>query len=96
VQSRPEQEAVPQGEVIIDRRKFQSQVQDIGTCPSCGSANYFKVSGSKPRCYECGYPVRHTTSGMTATSDGTPARPARQVSTANNYNPQNTVAGRLS
>jgi hypothetical protein len=86
-------EAVP-GEVLIDRRKFQSQVQDIGECPSCGSSNYFKVTGSKPRCYECGYPVMQSTSGMSATSDGSPPRQARQVSKGSNYHPQEII-GRL-
>jgi hypothetical protein len=91
----PEPESsIKPGEVIIDRRKFQSQVQDIGECPSCGSSNYFKVTGSKPRCYECGYPVMQSTSGMSATSDGSPPRQARQVSKGSNYHPQEII-GRL-
>lgn len=59
-------------------------------CPECDSGNYFRPQGHPdvaPRCYECGYPVRHTTSGVVATGTDKAAVPARQVSTANNYHP---------
>lgn len=42
------------------------------------------------QCYECGYNPRfaHSTAGAGMPTDAAaPARPARQVSTSNNYNP---------
>lgn len=69
--------------------------QDL--CPSCGSGNYFKSpdprSNSGHRCFECGYPVVHQTSNLPSVpaGEGGPVKAARQVSTANNYNPQMVV-----
>jgi hypothetical protein len=66
--------------------------QDL--CPACGSGNYFKSpdprSNSGHRCFECGYPVVHQTSNMPSvpSPEGQAVKAARQVSTANNYNPQ--------
>lgn len=66
-------------------------------CPGCGSDNYveFKWSNSTGyRCYDCGYPLEQSTSGLRGTQpDGKPATPARQVSTEG-YQPQN-IQGRI-
>ena len=53
-------------------------------CPECGSGNYGSVQGATPRCYECGYPLRQSGSGLgkgiiTPGSSGGPATPAKQV-----------------
>lgn len=64
-------------------------------CPGCGSGNYGSVTPeSKARCYDCGYPVVQSGSGVgTGVSQpgGGPATPARQISTANNFNPQGII-----
>jgi hypothetical protein len=70
------------------------------TCPECGSGNIFSPEGMPnymTQCYECGYNPRfmHSTAGAGIPGDkSSPARPARQVSTANNFNPQ-TIVGRV-
>ena len=72
-----------------------------GKCPECRSGNYLPSDrSSRARCYDCGYPITQTSSGI-----NTLVRPAgevvetlseatRQVSTANNYRP-NEIVGRL-
>lgn len=66
-------------------------------CPGCGSGNYGRSNmapEAKARCYDCGYPVVQSGSGVgTGISQpgGGPATPARQISTANNYNPQGII-----
>lgn len=49
-------------------------------CPECGGGNYFTPMNNQrhgPRCYECGYPKLHSTSGVMASNDGD-VRAARQ------------------
>lgn len=66
-------------------------------CPSCGSGNYGSADPAvKARCYDCGYPVVQSGSGLgTGVQGGQaasgPATPARQINTANNYNPQGII-----
>jgi hypothetical protein len=66
-------------------------------CPSCGSGNYGASAlapEAKARCYDCGYPVVQSGSGMGTgiqSSGGGPAVPARQSTTANNFNPQGII-----
>lgn len=63
-------------------------------CPHCASGNYFRPSPeTKARCYACGYPVLHSTSGMSAT-DRTAATPTRQVNKMGGFNPR-TIVGRV-
>lgn len=63
-------------------------------CPHCASGNYFRPSPeTKARCYECGYPVLHSTSGMTST-DRSAATPTRQVNKEGGFNPT-TIVGRV-
>ena len=68
-------------------------------CPGCGSDNIFKPVGMPnmmEQCYNCGWNPRfgHSTAGagLPAGEATGPATPARQVSTANNFNPQTIVA----
>lgn len=64
-------------------------------CPHCNSGNYFRANAeTKTRCYTCGYPVLHTTSGMSAT-DNTGATPTRQVNKEGGFRPQQII-GRVS
>lgn len=71
--------------------------KNFSTCPSCGSGNYMKLhpanANSPYRCFDCGYPVEQSSSGLVGNSEG-PATPAQQVSTANNFNP-NVIIGHI-
>ena len=66
-------------------------------CPGCGSGNYGRsqmAPEAKARCYDCGYPVVQSGSGVGTgiqQPGGGPATPARQISTANNWNPQGII-----
>jgi hypothetical protein len=66
-------------------------------CPGCGSGNYGSSAlapEAKARCYDCGYPVVQSGSGMGTgiqSAGGGPATPARQSTTANNFNPQGII-----
>lgn len=60
-----------------------------GRCPECGSGDYRRASPeTRAYCYTCGYPIRHTTSGMAAT--GKSSTPARQVPTSG-YQPKKVI-----
>lgn len=67
-------------------------------CPECGSDYIFKPHGNPnamQQCYNCGWNPRfaHSTAGGGLPSDAsTPTQPSRQVSTANNFNPQTIIA----
>lgn len=68
-----------------------------GGCPNCGSGNYTASPADpniRPRCYDCGFPVLHSTSGVVTTQGTDKTAPSRQVSTRNNFNPQQIV-GRI-
>lgn len=63
---------------------------ETGRCPACDSPNWFTgaVVGQSPRphCYDCGYPMVQTGSGMGAlghVANAGPVRPATQVQTPN-------------
>lgn len=65
----------------------QQMTPQASRCPGCGSGNYGGASGYKPRCYDCGYPVQQSGSGLgrgIVSQGGTaagPATPAKQVAT---------------
>jgi hypothetical protein len=67
-------------------------------CPGCGSGNYTGGGENKPRCYDCGYPIQQSGSGigkgiMGGPQASGPAQPARQVATGG-FNPQ-TIIGHI-
>lgn len=100
VQTVPQEPSQGQPETDMVKTLQAQQKQDqMDRCPGCGSGNYAAPPGSRTygaRCFDCGYPVQQSTSGMSNTaSDGGPSTPARQVSTANNYNPQDVRAGNV-
>jgi len=79
----------PQGQ----QRLPQSAVA-ASRCPGCGSGNYGSADpNTKARCYDCGYPIQQSGSGLgtgiTGNQASGPAQPARQVSKSSNWNPQN-------
>jgi len=62
------------------------QQQLAPVCPSCRSGNYGGPAGYKPRCYDCGYPIEQSGSGLGKGITGGPqasgpATPAKQVAT---------------
>lgn len=64
-------------------------------CPACWSGNYMPVMGAaveSSKCFDCGYPVVQSTSGIGVQSaPGQTAQPSRQISgsggLSNNFNP---------
>lgn len=77
-----------------------------GVCPECQGGNYGptgKVTGQNGtvvayRCFDCGYPVNHSTRGLGGLSRGQADGAARQIATGglvNNYQPQNPIAGAI-
>ena len=74
--------------------RAQSQVLH-DRCPECGSGNYFAPDrNASHRCFDCGYPLRQSGSGISGVKGEGPVTAAKQVSTANNFNPQGIV-GRI-
>lgn len=49
------------------------------TCPGCGSGHYMAPPNAPqhPRCFDCGYPKLHSTSGLIAGPSDGPPTPAR-------------------
>ena len=79
----PTQQATPQAE----------------RCPGCGSGNYGGASPeARKRCYDCGYPITQSGSGMGkgitgGQSSGGPAQPAKQIQSGG-FNPT-TIIGHI-
>jgi len=94
---------VPEGNVTATPVQYDSNQDQLvtkaqsarleDTCPGCYSGNYFAPTGTQmKRCYDCGYPILQAGSGAGMPSGaGQAATPARQVSTANNFNPTTIV-----
>lgn len=89
-----------EGEMLDPKRflKAEHRRDNKGDCPACGSGNYHQPKGMPnaiTQCYNCGYNPRFGeqsgTAGIPDSNTG-PAQPARQLSTANNFNPQTIVA----
>lgn len=82
----------PQAPQEASQRLPQS-AKTASSCPGCGSGNYGQVtSETKARCYDCGYPVVQAGSGVSGIGNSSgPTMPARQSTTANNFNPQGII-----
>jgi hypothetical protein len=83
-----------------------THLRTAGTCPDCGSGNLAptgKVTTrhgqvESTRCFDCGWPVAHSTKGMGGLASGAADGAARQIATGgltNNFQPQNTIAGAI-
>lgn len=62
-------------------------------CPACRSGNYGGATPeARPRCYDCGYPLTQTGTGMPGinTPSGGPTQASRQVTTGG-WNPTTIV-----
>ena len=72
-----------------------------GRCPSCGSGNYVAtgsivtMNGSVPsmRCYDCGYPITQSGTGISGIAPNAPAGKAIQIPNGG-WNP-GTIIGHL-
>lgn len=64
-------------------------------CPECMSGNYMAPTGTqRKRCYDCGYPIQQSGSGIIATggsSSGGAATPAKQPAMGNGFQPTTIV-----
>jgi hypothetical protein len=80
----------------------QQQPAQGPLCPECRSANYGGMHDdargmtAKARCYDCGYPVRQSASGVGKgivgqKPSGGPVEPSRQISQGSGYNPQTFI-----
>ena len=88
----------PQQPPAVEQPRLPQSAVNASRCPNCASGNYgSSTPESKARCYDCGYPVVQSGSGsgtgISQQGGGAPT-PARQISTANNFNPQGII-GRL-
>lgn len=63
----------------------QQMTPQAPRCPGCGSENYGSVQGTRARCYDCGYPIQQSGSGLgkgivnPGASSAGPATPAKQI-----------------
>jgi len=79
----PKEEVVPeptqQTQHVVRLSGSPKEVTE-GTCPECGSGNYMAASPNvAPRCFECGYPLMQSTSGMVVSKNTPRGGPVRQV-----------------
>lgn len=89
-----EQPNQPSEVTAAQKAHSASQTQ---TCPDCGSDKYFGFNGSRPRCYECGYPMEQSGSrygSLTGAQVIGDTKGARGNDATNNYNPQGII-GRI-
>lgn len=89
----------PPPQIPQEQPRLPQSAINASRCPGCASGNYGSATPeAKPRCYDCGYPIQQSGSGMGTGVQGAkpsgPAQPARQISTANNFNPQ-TIIGHI-
>ncbi|MFE6739776.1 hypothetical protein [Streptomyces tubercidicus] len=77
------------------RDRAQWAKQPAQSCPSCSSSNYLAHPDQptvRARCYDCGYPVSQSGSGLRLRTEASgPVQEARQTaaSKTNDFNPQN-------
>ena len=77
----------------------QQVTPQAARCPGCGSGNYGGTAETRARCYDCGYPIQQSGSGVGKGITGTgqqavgPTQPAVQVQTGG-WNPT-TIIGKL-
>jgi len=81
----------------LDGHRLPASATSPSRCPNCSSGNYGRSTPeTAARCYDCGYPIQQSGSGMPGMripSNGS-TQAAKQVSTANNFNP-GTIVDRI-
>lgn len=81
----------PNQDQLVTKAKT-AKMYDV--CPDCGSGNYFAPQGTqRMRCYDCGYPITQSGSGITGTGSG-PSQKAIQVGQSGGFNP-NIIVDRM-
>ena len=95
----PQAPMVPQQQVPQQGQRLPNSAMSYDRCPNCASGNYGKMPGfpeAKARCYDCGYPIVQSGTGMPGMhipSNGNTVA-ATQINTANNFNP-NVIVDRI-
>jgi len=95
----PQTPAYPPQPVQPAQYPPSQQIQTTPRCPGCGSGNYAGGEGSRARCYDCGYPIQQSGSGVGKGIVGGPqatgpVQPARQAAKGSGFNPQ-TIIGHI-
>ena len=73
----------------------QQMTPQAPRCPGCGSDNYGGSGNLRPRCYDCGYPIQQSGSGLGKGiigqgGGGGKASPSKQVQ-AGGFNPTPSI-----
>jgi hypothetical protein len=96
----PLQQTQPQFQQPQQQYPPSQQIQVSARCPGCGSGNYGGASPeSRPRCYDCGYPISQSGSGVGTGIIGNggqasgPTQASKQVQPGG-FNPQ-TIIGHI-
>jgi hypothetical protein len=95
----PQAPMVPQQQAPQQGQRLPNSATSYDRCPNCASGNYGKMPGfpeAKARCYDCGYPIVQSGTGMPGMhipSNGNTVA-ATQINTANNFNP-NVIVDRI-
>jgi|LauGreDrversion4_2_1035121.scaffolds.fasta_scaffold30960_5 hypothetical protein len=97
--SYPSQTPPPIAQATAEGHRLPASATSYDRCPNCASGNYGKMPGmpeAKARCYDCGYPITQSGTGMPGMhipSNGN-TEAAKQISTNNNFNP-GTIIDRI-
>ncbi|MFE9834063.1 hypothetical protein ACFYP4_02770 [Streptomyces sp. NPDC005551] len=89
----PEQQPHEVAQQSMSRTQWAKQ--QAGSCPSCGGSSYHthpETPNARPHCYECGYPLTQSGSGITVQGNAVgDVKPARQTaaSKTNSFNAKN-------
>lgn len=96
-QPRPQQFVVPIQQMPQqpqpEPQRLPASATNNARCPGCGSGNYGGATPeSRPRCYDCGYPLTQTGTGMPGvnTPASGPAQASRQIANGG-WNPTTIV-----
>jgi len=77
--------------------RLPQSAMNASRCPGCGSGNYGGATPeSRPRCYDCGYPITQSGTGIPGINQGQasgPTQAAKQVQTGG-WNPT-TIIGKI-
>lgn len=101
-QSQPQQNYPAQGyqqpapNPELEGRRLPQSASSADRCPNCASGNYGRTTPeSRARCYDCGYPIQQSGSGVPGVRVPTegPVQAAKQVNTGG-FNP-NTIVDRI-
>lgn len=83
------------------QRRLPDSAPSAGRCPGCGGGNYVQVGGvvtdrgtvPAMRCYDCGYPLTQSGTGISGVAPTGPTQKATQIANGG-WNP-GTIIGHL-